>query len=86
MSMMHTQHGGDLAQDVHLEDWLGVIRSEYLEMPGLRLTLAQSQHLWELDQARAAALLGVLVEREFLTRDATGIYAVSEAVALEAGQ
>lgn len=84
--MTHTKHGGELTQDLHLEDWLGVIRSEYLEMPGLRLTLAQSERLWELDPARAAVLLGVLVEREFLTRDATGIYAVSEAVALEAGQ
>ena len=33
-----------------LSELLGRIRGEYLEMPGLKLTLAQAQRLWGLDQ------------------------------------
>ena len=66
-----------LVRDAQLEGWLGIVRSEYLEMPGLRLTLAQAQRLWGLDRARAETLLGALVETAFLTRDAKGMYSRS---------
>jgi hypothetical protein len=31
------------------QEWLRRIRGEYLEMPGLCLTLAQAQRLWGLE-------------------------------------
>lgn len=44
------------------------IRAEYLEMPALRLTLAQAQRLWNLDEWTCAALLDALVDERFLCR------------------
>ena len=40
--------------------------SEYREMPGLKLTLAQAARLFSLDAARCARVLGSLVERGVL--------------------
>ena len=48
------------------------IRSEYLEMPGLQLTLQQAQRLWSLEAAVCEVLLNGLVELNFLTRRADG--------------
>jgi hypothetical protein len=47
------------------------VQGEFLEMPGLRLTEPQARRLWGLDQASCAALLGALVDANFLfqTRD-----------------
>jgi hypothetical protein len=47
------------------------IRGEFMEMPGLRLTLAQAQKMWALDVTTCAALLARLVDAGFLyqTRD-----------------
>lgn len=59
-------------------DWLQVIRSEYLEMPGLRLTLAQAQRLWGLERDVIDALLTSLVEADFLARNRDGTYARNE--------
>jgi hypothetical protein len=55
------------------EDWLQLIRGEYLEMPGLRLTKQQVQRLWGLDSVMCEALLAALVDVGFLrcTRDQT---------------
>jgi hypothetical protein len=44
------------------------IYSEYLEMPGLRLTSAQAQRLWGLEADACANALRVLVEGGFLRR------------------
>jgi hypothetical protein len=51
------------------------VRSEFLEMPGLRLTLPQAARLWGLDLASCEAVVDVLVEREFLQRTASGTVA-----------
>jgi hypothetical protein len=51
------------------------VRSEFLEMPGLRLTLPQAARLWGLDLRACEAVVDVLVEREFLHRTASGIVA-----------
>jgi hypothetical protein len=54
------------------------IRGEYLEMPGLKLTLAQAQRLWQLGE-ECLELLGMLVDAKFLCRRSDGRYArVSE--------
>ena len=54
-------------------------RAEFLEMPGLRLTLAQAQRLWAVDRALCHAVLEALVEARFLirSRDASFVRAGS---------
>jgi hypothetical protein len=44
------------------------VRGEYVEMPGLRLTLAQAQRLWGLDAVACASVLRELVDAKFLRR------------------
>lgn len=43
-------------------------KAEFLEMPGLRLTLAQAQRLWAVDRALCGAVLAALVDARFLVR------------------
>lgn len=50
------------------------IRGEFVEMPGLRLTMAQAARLWHLDQALVGRLFGQLVESRFLARQPDGAY------------
>jgi DNA-binding IclR family transcriptional regulator len=47
---------------------LARIRAEYLEMPGLSLTLQQGQRLWGVDRSELEPLLRRLVEAGFLAR------------------
>ena len=51
------------------------IRSEYLEMPGLRLTVAQTQRLCGVDGASCQTALDALVEEGFLCLRPDGRYA-----------
>jgi len=51
------------------------IRAEYLEMPGLRLTLAQAQRLCGVDRADCKAVLDGLVDAKFLCTKPDGAYA-----------
>lgn len=53
------------------------VYSEFLEMPGLRLTRQQAQRLWGLDERTCAALLESLVDAKFLCRPGHGMYARS---------
>ena len=62
-----------------LTDWLRLVRAEYLEDPGLRLTKAQIQRLWGLDAPTCDALIHKLVESRFLRRTATNRYGRSDA-------
>jgi hypothetical protein len=50
------------------EQLLHRICSEYLEMPGLRLTPKQAQRLWGLDEETCAQSLDFLVQAKFLAR------------------
>jgi hypothetical protein len=50
------------------------IRGEFLEMPGMRLTLRQAMRLWNLDAATCEAALRLLVERRFLSFTAQGAF------------
>lgn len=50
------------------------IRSEYFEMPGLKLTLAQASRLWGVDTAHANRLLCELERTGFLCRSGDGAY------------
>jgi hypothetical protein len=51
------------------------ICAEYLEMPGLQLTLKQAQRLWGLDETTCARSLDFLVEKRFLVRNSRDRYA-----------
>jgi hypothetical protein len=42
------------------------VHGEYMEMPGLRLTLAQACRLWNVDQATSLDVLSQLVDEQFL--------------------
>ena len=53
------------------------VYSEFMEMPGLRLTPQQAQRLWGLDERVCAHLLNQLVDAKFLTRGPQGAYARS---------
>ena len=59
-------------------DVLRRVQGEYIEMPGLRLTIAQAQRLWGLDRAVCDALLGALVETKFLFRTRDGAFIRSD--------
>lgn len=57
-----------------LGDVVQMVKAEYLEMPGLCLTLAQAQRLWSLDRATCVGVLGQLVKSGFLWHTEAGIY------------
>jgi hypothetical protein len=42
------------------------VRGEFLEMPGLQLTMPQAARLWGLDIAACSAVVDALVESSFL--------------------
>jgi hypothetical protein len=56
------------------ESLVARIRSEYAEMPGLRVTLAQACRLWQLDVPMCEMLLDGLVQEGFLRHTDTGFY------------
>lgn len=51
------------------------LRAEYLEMPGLRLTLAQAQRFCGVDRALCERTLNELVDMKFLCIKPDGTYA-----------
>lgn len=53
---------------------LNRVRSEFIEMPGLRLRVDQAQRLWNLDRTSCETVLMSLVEAKFLHRDTDEIY------------
>jgi hypothetical protein len=52
----------------NLNDWLRVVRAEYLEMPGLQLTKPQIRRLWALEEPTCDALVEELVQAHVLRR------------------
>jgi hypothetical protein len=54
---------------------LNRIRAEYLEMPGLRLTLEQAQRLCGVERALCERVLHMLVDAKFLCVKPNGTYA-----------
>ncbi len=49
-----------------MNDLVGRIRSEFLEMPGLRLTLTQASRLWGLDEGSCRRVIDALIGASFL--------------------
>ena len=61
---MH-DHDDERDIDIHL---LTRVYGEYMEMPGLQLTLAQASRLWNLKLTTSAHVLDRLVDASFLRR------------------
>ncbi len=58
---------------------LARIRSEYREMPGLRLTLLQARRLWGLDILTCSAALATLQTAGFLDTTRDGAFILADA-------
>jgi mannosyl-3-phosphoglycerate phosphatase family protein len=63
-----------LVSDMSIATLLERVRGEYLEMPGLRLTLAQAARLWSLDGTMCRRVLETLTHERFLAATAAGTY------------
>ena len=63
-----------VAVQTTLSDWLNLVRSEYLEIPGLNLTKHQAKRLWNLDGQTCDVLLQALLDAGFLRCTASGTY------------
>ena len=50
-------------------------QAEFLEMPGLQLTVAQASRLWHFDSVLCTAVLSRLVEQRFLVETRHRSYA-----------
>ena len=48
------------------------IRGEFMEMPGLQLTMQQAARLWGMEQQACRAVIDSLVEASFLRWTPTG--------------
>ena len=62
------------AQPQPLDDVLRRVQGEFIEMPGLRLTLPQAQRLWSLDADSCRQVLEALVDARFLEPPDEGVY------------
>lgn len=60
--------------DRQLSSDVARIQNEYVEMPGLVLTLPQAARLWGLSASRSALLLSMLVETGFLICEKKTVY------------
>jgi len=60
--------------DAPADDLLRRLKAEFLEMPGLKLTMAQAQKLWALDPTSCSLMLETLVNVNFLWRTRDGAF------------
>jgi hypothetical protein len=51
-----------------------LVRAEYMEMPGLSITLPQAQRLWGADERTCRRVLDALIARGILRRTIKGRY------------
>jgi hypothetical protein len=58
-----------------MNELVGRIRSEFLEMPGLRLTVLQASRLWGLDEDSCRRVIDVLIGSSFLRWTSRGTIA-----------
>ena len=56
------------------QDWVRIVRGEYLEIPGLNLSRLQVQQMWGLGDVTCRAVLNILVEERFLRLTSKGRY------------
>jgi hypothetical protein len=62
-------------QFMRVHDAAELIRLEYVEMPGMHLTLWQAQRLWSLSEELCERALNMLIASGFLVRTRDGCYA-----------
>ena len=55
-------------------DLARLVRGEYLEMPGLSLTLSQAQRMWQFSKTECEHVLDALVDSGFLARTGAGMF------------
>lgn len=55
-------------------DWVRLIQSEYVEMPGLHLSKRQAQRLWNLDARSTDMIFDALEASHFLRRMPNDMY------------
>ena len=67
------------------DDVMRLIRTEYTELPRLRLTFRQAQRLWDLSIDACAGALAALEDARFLARTADGVYLRPDATEMSAG-
>jgi hypothetical protein len=60
-----------------MTDLLRLVRAEYCEMPGLRLTQRQAQRLWNLDSITCESVLEILESSRFLRRTSDQSYVLA---------
>ena len=65
---MTEPHTDGVAIDPTLDTAVRRAQSEFLEMPGLRLTLPQAARLWSYDTVFCGQVLTTLVDSQFLVR------------------
>jgi len=53
-------------RDMDFHRLLNRVRSEFMEMPGLQLTVPQASRLWGLDLTASRLVIDALVEASFL--------------------
>ena len=66
-----------LSREDHMSPSLNLlnrVRSEFIEMPGLRLRIDQAQRLWNLDRAVCESVLRSLVDAKFLGQTEGQLY------------
>jgi hypothetical protein len=63
--------------DYAFDELLSRVRGEYLEMPGLHLSVSQATRLWGLHPVVTEALLSCLVASRFLRRTGAGTFALA---------
>ena len=68
------QRGSHMSPNLNV-DLLRRVRSEFIEMPGLRLRVDQAQRLWNLDRTLCESVLRTLVDAKFLGRFEDDLYA-----------
>ena len=61
-------HQNPLTGEFHERQLRARVASEFREMPGLTLTLAQASRLFSLERDRCERVLGALVQRGVLVR------------------
>jgi len=57
-----------------VQDLVQRIRGEFIEMPGLRLTVQQARRLWRLDDTACDTVLSALVDAHFLAITPDGTF------------
>jgi hypothetical protein len=78
LTMIHTTTISNDGTRLDFASALNRAKADFIEMPGLQLTLTQARRLWTLDPDLCEAVLRSLVESRFLVRSRHQIFARAE--------